>query len=57
MADRSATLKRGLIVAVLLVLTGCVLVRPWAPSGKPGCASGHQWSDSAQKCIPKDGKP
>ena len=57
MADRSATLKRGLIVAALLTLTGCVLFRPWAPSGKPGCASGHQWSDSAQKCIPKDGKP
>ena len=38
---------------LLLLLSGCVLVRPWAPSGKPGCASGHQWSDSAQKCVPK----
>ena len=49
-------MKRASLV-LLLLLSGCVLFRPWAPTGTPGCARGHQWSDSAQKCIPKEGKP
>lgn len=52
MADRGATLKRGLIVAALLTLAGCVLFRPWAPTGVPGCPNKSAWSDSAQKCLP-----
>lgn len=41
------------LMAIVLAFVGCV--RALVPSGKPGCARGHQWSDSAQRCIPRDG--
>lgn len=57
MADRSATLKRGLIVAALLTLTGCVLFRPWAPQPSAPtreCVGTFVYPDSAGHCVPKE---
>lgn len=46
----------ALVMALLVwVFSGCVLFRPWAPTGVPGCPNKSAWSDSAQKCIPKEG--
>lgn len=43
----------GAIVCFAYVLYGCT--RTFVPSGKPGCPERQRWSDSAQRCIPRDG--
>ena len=44
------------VLAALLVLGGCVLFRPWAPSGHPPCPKGHAWNDSTLACkaVPRE---
>ena len=46
------------IIAFIIValLNGCVLFRPWAPSGHPPCPKGHAWNDSTLACkaVPRE---
>lgn len=49
----------GVLVMVLLMLLvdGCVLVRPWAPQPKSlprECAGTFVYPDSAGHCVPKE---
>lgn len=37
---------------LLLSLLSCAST--FKPSGVPGCARGHTWSDSAWACVPRD---
>lgn len=50
-------MTRALLLALLLTVSGCVLVRPWAPqpSAAPReCVGRFVFPDSAGHCIPTD---
>ena len=38
----------------LSLITSCT--RTFVPSGRPGCPNATVWSDSAQRCIAREGR-
>lgn len=43
-----------MLLAVVLWLISCT--RTFVPSGRPGCPNRSVWSDSAQRCIAREGR-
>lgn len=41
-------------VFAILFLSSCT--RTFVPSGRPGCPNATVWSDSAQRCIAREGR-
>ena len=42
------------VIVIVLSLTSCTAAL--VPSGKPGCPNRTLWSDSAQRCIAREGR-
>mgnify|MGYP003534905582 CR=1 FL=1 len=53
-AFRQAMTQLALLVAVGFFAARCS--RTLVPSGKPGCPNRTLWSDSAQRCIAREGR-
>lgn len=47
-------LTTAIIAAIIFAVAACV--RTFVPSGRPGCPSATVWSDSAQRCIAREGR-
>ena len=45
----------AVFVALLAVLTSCAALST-RPTGIPGCPNRTLWSDSAQRCIAREGR-
>ena len=43
------------LLVIILALTSCAALRT-VPSGIPGCPNRTAWSDSAQRCIAREGR-
>lgn len=51
---RAGVFTGAMGVALLAILMSCTAAL--VPSGKPGCPNRTIWSDSAQRCIAREGR-